>query len=170
MEVEGVSELVDEVRGIGRRLLSKRRRRVRVTHAEGGELKTKQGLQDGTDINKIMDRWLKHGSSVAHLNPQAATYGDFSSGLDYAEALNAVKAAEADFAALPARVRAACGNSPAEFLQIIFDPEREEEREGLGLGFARSVQGDPPEAAGGDKPPDTVKVDGREKKVPQGED
>ena len=146
--------------------------RTRVPHPEGGESKTKQSLSEGTDINRILDRWLQHGTAVAHLNPQVASYGDFSSGLDYAEALNAVKAAEADFAALPARVRAKCGNSPAEFLQIIFDPSREEDREGLGLGFARSGKGDTPASSGGGKSPavdDQVVVDGSSRDVPQGE-
>ncbi len=150
------------------KLTNTRRVRRRVCHAEGGELMTLQSPRDQVDINKILDRWLKHGTAVAHLNPQVATYGDFSSGHDYASALNAVKAAEADFAALPARVRAACGNSPAEFLQIIFDPEREEEREGLGLGFTRSLPADTGKVSGGDQPADTVVVEGEPKAVPRG--
>lgn len=139
---EAAAEMIGEIRKIAHMLRAGRTRdRQRVTHAEGGELKTKQGLQDGTDINKIMDRWLKHGTSVAHMNPNAGSYGDFSSGLDYREALTSVKAAEADFAALPARVRAACGNDPGEFLQIVFDPERRDELEGMGLVGARAPGG-----------------------------
>jgi len=159
-------ELVKEVQKISRMLSWPRspRARERVTHAEGGPMKTKQSLRDGTDINKIMDRWLKHGTSVAHLNPHAATYGDFSSGLDYSEALNAVKAAEADFAALPARVRAKCGNDPAEFLQIVFDPERRDELEGLDIGHYRKREGDPPRAAGPGGPTDPVKQEAEKPK------
>ncbi len=169
-ELKDVVLEIEEILG-GRRLCTMPKRRVR--HPEGGELKTKQSMAESTDINRIMDRWLKHGASVVHLNPQTATYGDFSSGLDYASALNAVKAAEKDFASLPARVRAKCGNDPAEFLQIIFDPEREEDREGLGLGFARKPERDPVGSAGpgGDPAPvkEVVQVKGVEKAVPQGD-
>ncbi len=146
--------------------------RRRSKHPEGGEMKTQQHLQAGTDINRILERWLKHGTSVAHLNPQEASYGDFSSGVDYATALNKIKAAEADFDALPSRVRALCGNDPAEFLQIVFDPERRDELEGLDIGYRQSVEGDTPSAPGpGDDPPDPVKVGEGPKDLspPQGE-
>lgn len=149
------------------------RERVRVCHAAGGPLKTKQGLQDGTDINKILARWMKHGTSVAHWNPQEASYGDFSSGLDYSEALNALKAAEREFATLPARVRAHVGNDPAEFLQLVFDPERRDELEGLDIGYRGKPVRDPAGApeSGGDTTgveKETVKVEGEPKAVPQG--
>lgn len=170
-----VDEVVKEIRSF--RLMMRRnamRDHRRVFHKSGGVSKTKQGLRDGTDINKIMDRWLKHGTSVAHLNPRPSTYGDFSSGLDYAESLNRLKAAEADFAALPARVRAACGNDPAEFLQIVFDPERSEELEGLDLGDREKPRGDSEGVAGPRRPAPDVKeedvlvVKGEQKAVPQG--
>ncbi len=178
--VKVMQEMVKEARTI--QLLLRRsgaRARERVCHPEGGELRTKRGLRDQTDINRIMDRWLKHGTSVAHLNPNVATYGDFSSGLDYREALTAVKAAEADFAALPAQVRAHVGNDPGEFLQMIFDPERRDELEGLGLVADRRGEGDSPSPSGpGDAPTEPVKgvhpgstvvEDGVTKVVPQGE-
>ena len=118
------------------------RGRMRVTHPVSGELRVKQSLRDGTDINLIMERWLNHGASVVHLNRQVAAYGDFSSGLDYAEAVTAIRSAEAGFASLPARVRAKCRNDPAEFLQIVFDPERRDDLEGLDIGYHRERAGD----------------------------
>ncbi len=123
--------------------------RKRVTHPEGGKEMTKQSLVGGTDINLILARWFEHGQAVAHLNRSQAMWGDFSSGVDYQEALNSIKAAQHDFDALPADVRAHVNNDPGEFLEMVFDPERREELERLGLvdvqkpaGAARAPEGD----------------------------
>ncbi len=109
------------------------RERIRVTHPEGGESKVKQSLTEGTDINKILARWTRDGAGTAHVNRQAPRYGDFSSGVDYQEAANAIRAAERDFAELPSAVRAHVKNDPGEFLDMIFDPERRSELVELGL-------------------------------------
>ncbi len=111
----------------------------RVCHPEGGEKKTKESLAGATDINVLLDRWMKHGEAVVHLNRQAGAYGDFSSGVDYTEALNSINEAQREFGALPADVRAHCENDPAKFLELIFDPERREEVERLGLVEAEVV-------------------------------
>ncbi len=148
-----------------------RRPRIREIHPSGGEKRTKESLSEATDVNKIMHRWLRHGTSVAHLNPHEAAYGDFSGGLDYKESLDRLNGAKRDFDALPARVRAACGNDPAEFLQIVFDPERREELEGLDIGYSRGGERDPGEAAGARDAADVgdqVVVDEVKKAVPQG--
>ncbi len=109
------------------------RERERVVHPEGGDSLTKQSLAGATDINVLLERWMKHGEAVVHLNRREGAYGDFSSGVDYQEALNSIQAAQREFAALPADVRSHCDNDAAEFLAMIFDPERREEVERLGL-------------------------------------
>ncbi len=113
--------------------MNERIERVVVTHPEGGESMTKQSMAAATDVNLIMEKWHKHGAAVAHLNRGQAMWGDFSSGVDYAEALNSIRDAQRDFAALPAKVRAHVDNDPGEFLEMVFDPERREELERLGL-------------------------------------
>ncbi len=106
----------------------------RVYHPSGGEMLTKQSERDSTDVNLIMDSWVHAGGAVAgHLNTAQASYGDFSSGIDYHEALNRVKAAEASFADLPASIRGHVENDPGQFLDMVFDPERRSELEQLGL-------------------------------------
>jgi len=110
-----------------------KRARIRVTHAEGGRLMVKQSQVAGTDVNAILKRWMRDGAATAHVNRETPRYGDFSSGMDYAEALNAVHEAEREFAALPSAVRAHVRNDPGELLDMVFDPERRGELEKLGL-------------------------------------
>lgn len=106
--------------------------RIQVLHPQGGPLMTKQSMVDETNANVIMERWINRGQF-----PRGAAgspmYGDFSSGLDYREALDRVMQAEAEFRALPSRVRTACQNDPARFLELCSDPERLGELRELGL-------------------------------------
>ncbi len=136
--------------------------RVRVVHPEGGKSLTKQSAVASTDINLIMEKWQKHGAAVAHLNRGQAMWGDFSSGVDYTEALNSIREAERDFAALPSKVRAHVDNDPAEFLEMVFDPERREELERLGLVASQKPVG-APGAPGGDGEPDSTGVEPKAK-------
>ena len=109
------------------------RERSRVTHPSGGESMTKQSMAASTDVNLILEKWHKHGAAVAHVNRSQAMWGDFSSGVDYQAALNSISEAQRDFEALPAHVRAHVDNDPGKFLELVFDPERREELERLGL-------------------------------------
>lgn len=148
------------------------RERKRVTHPEGGRVLTKQSMAAETDVNAIMARHVAHGTGVLHVNHAAATYGDFSSGLDYASALNQIMGAQRDFERLPAEVRAHVENDPGKFLAMVFDPERRDELEGLGLVDPREPEGDPEGGAGLGGPAiveTPVVVDGEPKAVPQGE-
>lgn len=106
--------------------------RIRVVHPEGGNLMTKQSMAAQTDVNQIMARWIHHGIApiAPGMNP---TYGDFSSGLDFQTALNAVKEAEAEFLRLPSHIRKHCHNDPKEFLELVYDPDRMKELVDLGL-------------------------------------
>ncbi len=107
--------------------------RVRVVHPSGGPLKVKRAEQDSTDVNLIMDSWIQGSAMPANLNPGVGRYGDFSSGIDYATALNSVRDAESAFAALPPKVRNHCDNDPGKLLDMVFDPDRRDELEELGL-------------------------------------
>lgn len=106
--------------------------RKRVTHPEGGPLMTKQSMAADTDVNHIMARWIAHGVPPLAGN-RAPTYGDFSSGLDFQTALNQVMETQAQFDRLPAHIRAACHNDPAEFLDLALNPARVDELVKLGL-------------------------------------
>lgn len=107
-------------------------KRVRVVHPEGGPLMTKQAPRDETNANWIMEKWIQQGQFPRGPAGEPM-YGDFSSGLDYQESLDRVMQAEREFRALPSRVRTACRNDPAVFLEMCSDRERLEELRDLGL-------------------------------------
>ncbi len=147
--------------------------RKRVYHPSGGEMLTKQSEKDATDVNLIMDSWIHAGAAVgSHMNPNPPSYGDFSSGIDYHEALNRVKSAEASFMALPAKIRGHVENDPGQFLDMCFDSERRKELEDLGLVERQvPVVADPVVEEPRVESPPVVKVSGEERpgKDPAGE-
>lgn len=106
--------------------------RLKTTHPEGGPLMTKQADAAATDVNNIMNRWINRG--IAPLpDGRIPRYGDFSDGADFADALNQVREAEAQFAMLPAHIRDHCDNNPERFLTMVYDPTRRQELIDLGL-------------------------------------
>ncbi len=122
----------------------------RVFHPSGGPMLTKQSEKDLTDVNLIMDSWIHAGAAVAgHLNAAEGAYGDFSSGIDYHAALDAVRESERVFAALPPKVRDYVDNDPGKLLDLVFDPERRDELVELGL-VAREEPDGAVGAPGGD--------------------
>lgn len=134
-------------------------KRERVLHPTGGERLVKEADAEAADINRIMQRFVNHG-----IRPEMrgnATYGDFSSGLDYHDAMNRVVAAQADFDALPSFVRRECGNDPEVFLDMVQDPAKLEVLMELGLSkdeSPESARSEGPQARGevpGAPAPDT---------------
>jgi len=97
--------------------------------AEG---RTKSDMADACDINKILGKFRTQGF-VAHLNSKTPVYGDFSDSVDYQTALDMVMKAQAEFDALPARLRARCENDPGKFVDFASDPANREELVELGL-------------------------------------
>lgn len=106
--------------------------RLRVLHPIDPVSMTKQEMAQDADINVIMRKWVNHGI-IPGTNGREATYGDFSSGLSYQEALDSVISCQNTFDALPALVRKACDNDPAKFLEMVEDPKRVDELKELGL-------------------------------------
>lgn len=94
---------------------------------------TKVAPQEETDLNAIMRKYGTTGSIPVRANPGEPLYGDFTSALDYQSALTAIREADAIFGALPSKVRDQVENDPAKLLDLVFDPEREEEARELGL-------------------------------------
>lgn len=90
-----------------------------------------QSAADECDINLIIER--ANRGILPAVNQRAPQFGDFSEVPDYQTAYNAVVAAQAEFEALPARVRERFGNDPAKLLSFLADPANREEAEILGL-------------------------------------
>jgi len=123
----------------------------RVTHETGGDSLVQQNLAEAQDINTIMARWLR---GVVPQERPNATYGDFTSCSDFHDACNRVLAAQHEFNALPAELRAKCDNDPGKLLDMIFKPDNDAELTALGLLPEQIPAAAKPSA---EKPPETPK-------------
>lgn len=90
-----------------------------------------QSSREDSDINVIVKRFLRSGV-LPVVNRGPALSGDVSS-MEYREALDLVRASQAEFDSLPAVVRKHFGNDPAQLVAACQDPGRVEELQRLGL-------------------------------------
>lgn len=95
--------------------------RVRVVHPEGGPKLTKEGDRADSDINVIVGRYITTG--VLPPGGRQPTYGDFSDASSLHECMNRVLAGQAEFAALPSKIRSEFHNDLGEFLDFVYDPD-----------------------------------------------
>jgi phage internal scaffolding protein len=93
--------------------------------------RAQQHHKDECDINVILERFGKTGQMP--VNAISGNYGDFSGVHDYHTAMNALIAAESEFAALPAQLRNKFANDPANLVQFLDNPDNRAEAEELGL-------------------------------------
>lgn len=99
---------------------------------------TKQSFKEECDVNNILKKFAKTGL-IDHVNRFAGDYGNYTSVQDYQTSLNQIMSANEMFDSLPSKVRARFGNSPAEFLDFVGNPENIQEMISLGLATQRSV-------------------------------
>jgi phage internal scaffolding protein len=92
---------------------------------------TQQHFKDETDINNILRQFNITG--LLPESPLSPRYGDFTGISDYQSALNAVIAAESEFDALPAQIRARFDNNPEELINFLQNAENKDEAIALGL-------------------------------------
>jgi phage internal scaffolding protein len=90
-----------------------------------------QHFKDECDINTILERFNVTG--LLPESPLSPRYGDFSGIGDYHTALNRVIAAQDEFEALPAQIRARFNNDPAQLIEFLQDEFNRSEAEELGL-------------------------------------
>jgi len=96
---------------------------------------TQQQFKEESDINTIVDRFMKSGVLPTAVNmPQ---YMDYEGVFDYQSAMNAVRAADEQFLRMDAKVRARFNNSPQEFLSFFADPANTDEAIRLGLAVPK---------------------------------
>lgn len=90
-----------------------------------------QSFAEESDINFIADRYGLTGEvpTIAVL----PSYGDYTGVFDFQDAMNRIRAAEAQFMTLPAKLRARFHNSPQEFLDFCSDDDNRDEARFLGL-------------------------------------
>jgi len=99
---------------------------------EGDKGVTKQADLKDCDINSIFKRFEKTGQ-LPDLITKNGRYGDFSAVPDYQEAVNIVRTAEEQFAALDVKLRNRFDNEPEKFLAFATDPKNIDQLEEMGL-------------------------------------
>jgi len=90
-----------------------------------------QHFKEECDINNILQKF-----NITGLLPEAPLsprYGDFTGIGDYHTALNRVIAAQDEFEALPAQIRARFQNDPAQLIEFLENESNRPEAEKLGL-------------------------------------
>jgi len=90
-----------------------------------------QHFKDECDINNILRQFNITG--LLPESPLSPRYGDFSGISDYHTALNRVIAAQDEFEALPAQIRARFDNDPAQLIEFLENSDNRPEAEKLGL-------------------------------------
>lgn len=98
---------------------------------------TQQQFKEESDINTIVNRFLKSGVLPNPVNmPQ---YVDYEGVFDFQSAMNVVRQADENFMRMDANVRARFNNSPQEFLEFFGNPNNSEEAIRLGLALPKAV-------------------------------
>lgn len=98
---------------------------------------TQQQFKEESDINTIVDRFMKSGVLPSPVNmPQ---YMDSDGIFDFQTAMNYVRQADENFMRMDAKVRARFNNSPQEFLMFFADPANTDEAIRLGLAIPNAV-------------------------------
>jgi phage internal scaffolding protein len=98
---------------------------------------TQQQFKEDSDINTIVDRFMKSGVLPTPTNmPQ---YVDYEGVFDFQSAMNVVRQADENFMRMDAKIRARFNNSPQEFLEFFSDAENMPEAIRLGLAIPQAV-------------------------------
>lgn len=104
---------------------------------EFGPSLTVQAQKEEADINTIVRNFGVTGQLPQGL--RMPEYGDFDIVDDYRTAIEAVRAAEANFLKVPSALRERLGHDPARFLDFCADPANLEEMRALGLAVPGPV-------------------------------
>jgi len=99
-------------------------------HCEDASL-AQQHFKEECDINTILQKF--NISGLLPEQPLSPRYGDFTGIGDYHTALNRVIAAQDEFDALPAQIRARFNNDPAQLIEFMENSENRPEAVELGL-------------------------------------
>lgn len=105
---------------------------------------TQQSFKDQQDINRIVKQYAKTG--VAVQTTRIPMSEDFVGITDYHSAMNAIRAGDEAFEALPSDIRERFHNDPAEFVDFCLDEANNEEAAKLGLAYRKFEELETPTA------------------------
>lgn len=105
---------------------------------------TQQSFKDQQDINRIVKQYAKTGVAVQTTRKPMAE--DFVGITDYHSAMNAIRAGDEAFEALPSNIRERFNNDPAEFVDFCLDEANNEEAAKLGLAYRKFEELETPTA------------------------
>lgn len=97
-----------------------------------GSSMTKQSQRDECDINKILAK-VQKGATLEHLMEGEPFYGDVSGLVDYQQALNIMREADALFMKMDAKIRERFENDPAKMISFLDDESNYDEAVKLGM-------------------------------------
>lgn len=100
---------------------------------------TQQEFRDECDINNIMQKYRETGDLPNLINNQPQ-YADFSTPLDFHDAMEVVAKAKEQFAALDAHTREKFDNDPGRFLEFATNEKNAEEMAEMGLMQPEAVE------------------------------
>lgn len=97
--------------------------------------RTDQSQLQSTDVNHIMDLYLKSGDERL-LQKRQGQYMDLTEIPDLAQAMSQINLAQDAFLTLPSKLRKQLDNDPTKFIEWIRDPENKDEA--IKLGFIKT--------------------------------
>lgn len=97
-----------------------------------GESLTDQSLAQETDVNYIVNKYMKTGQ-LSHLRNAQGSYQDVSEFGDTLDALNKLTKAQNTFDELPSQLRERFGNSPIQMVEFLQNPANHAEAIKLGM-------------------------------------
>lgn len=97
----------------------------------GGPVITKQDGKRDADINFILKNYEKTGT-IGNITNKPPVFGDFTSALEYDQALQLVREAEEGFSRWPAAARELARNDPKVALEMLADEGGRAALEALG--------------------------------------
>lgn len=120
----------------------------------GDKIRTKQSFKRETDINRIMEKYVKTGDvSPEALAQRQATFADVSEIGDFQQCQQQVIDAGRAFMTLPPDLRARFENEPAQLLDFVSQEENREEA--IELGIIQKPEVEPEASVAPETPPET---------------
>lgn len=114
--------------------------------------RAKQSFKEEADINTIVKRFKLTGQLPENVRMPVST--DYTDIMDFQTAMNAIRAGEEAFAAMPSNIRSRFQNDPARFVEFCLDDNNRPEAEKMGLVAPRKpVAPLQPTGQGGDSSP-----------------